>query len=281
MSRSRLVSAVSTDKTYVNFLVRQSQPQSQPGRIGSLELCCCSDALVTDRIPIYLRWLNDNTLLLADSIASIWIYRVARNSAGSYDRLVMVYEGRLENRGTCTVEPREDLFGVCFVIGNHDIAVTYRLKETADDKVTIDTVSCCCLGEGNVRQVSRPFLYHVLCDRVGQCHLGSCSRSTSNLSHRLRVPVKQSLETQSGRRQYLCTTNTSASIFNDAGDKIASIVPALSSTSTMRVIRERLSGNYSFFMLNGSGVSGAPSRIVRTFSPSLLPSPFQDLADET
>lgn len=112
----------------------------------SIALVCASKTLRTDRRPMHLCWVGDSTLVLTDSIASVWIYRLdARN-------LQLIGEGRLGVKGIVSVSPARDACS-SFLVGQSNGCSMYRIVSETEDRCSIELLSLDALEQGNVRQV--------------------------------------------------------------------------------------------------------------------------------
>lgn len=120
---------------------------------------------------MHLKWLNETTLLLADSIASIWIFSLSRHNRTAK----LAYSGRLDVRGTIDLWPETS--GETLKAGNTDKCVTYRFEQTGEEG-HIENVGSTCHGFGRVQQI-----------------LSTAHRS-----------------------EYVCCTNTTASVIDEAGN---------------------------------------------------------------
>lgn len=110
-----------------------------------------SDSLSADKLPKFILWLDEQTIVLADAISSIWIYTSISNEGV----VTLSLTERLPTRGTFALQGDARRPGV-FWIGNKDGCASYRVRQS-DDQISLEPFELQCLQQGVVRQVSLNF----------------------------------------------------------------------------------------------------------------------------
>lgn len=118
---------------------------------GLVQKLAQSQSVETDKLPKYIAWLDDQTIVLADAISTIWIY-----SLGSAGTLSLLLSQRLSTRGIFAVQPDTHKPGV-FWVGNKDGCTSYQLSQLGQ-QISIQTVGLHCLQQGVVKQVSVSYI---------------------------------------------------------------------------------------------------------------------------
>ena len=123
--------------------------------------------LQTDRRPAHLCWISDSLLVLADAIASVWIYAYSADEGG----LTLAGETRLQSKGTWHLCAGADTN--TFRVGTGDGCWTYSVRQAAEG-AHIALIGATAQHFGTVKQV--------LEDGTGTSSLYlSCSNTTGTI----------------------------------------------------------------------------------------------------
>lgn len=106
-----------------------------------------SPALEADKLPKFLTWLDEHTLVVADAVSSIWIFAYANDTS----EIPLLYSGRLSTKGTFALQS-DDSKSETFWVGNKDGCNSYRLKPNGCD-LNIEMLGSNCLHYGVVKDV--------------------------------------------------------------------------------------------------------------------------------
>ena len=112
----------------------------------SIEQVATSMPLQTDRRPAHLCWISDSLLVLADAIATVWIYAYSANEGS----LKLLGETRLQSKGTWHLCAGAETRTFC--IGTDDGCWTYSVAESAKG-ADIAHIGATALHIGTVKQV--------------------------------------------------------------------------------------------------------------------------------
>lgn len=121
-----------------------------------LRILAQSDSLSPDKLPKFILWLDEQTIVLADAVSSIWIYTSTANEGV----LTLSLTERLPTRGTFALQRDARRPGV-FWIGNKDGCTSYRVR-LSDDQMSLELFELQCLQQGVVREVSLNFSDFIL-----------------------------------------------------------------------------------------------------------------------
>lgn len=127
-----------------------------------------SEALEVSRIPKYLEWLDDEKVILADPVASIWVMSW-NGEAGELD---IVFSGRLSTKGIFALQ-RDDASSDNFWVGYKDSSVLYRICRI-EGQASLQAVNTQCLHQGAVKEVSIPPVITCGCPKLSYRTGPSC-----------------------------------------------------------------------------------------------------------
>lgn len=114
-----------------------------------LTLVARRNPLEREKLPKFMTWLDDSSLVLADAIASLWVFDL-RLEEGIID---IVYRGRLACKGTFALQSNVRKPG-SFWVGTNGGSMSYRLLRQGSE-TRLELSGTDCLHYGVVREVCR------------------------------------------------------------------------------------------------------------------------------
>lgn len=102
-----------------------------------------------DKLPKFMTWLDEGTLVLADAIASIWLLDL-NFEEGS---IVVTYKGRLATKGIFALQSNDCSLS-SFWVGTNGSCDTYRLvRQGNETRLVLSRTDC--LNHGVVKEVCK------------------------------------------------------------------------------------------------------------------------------
>lgn len=186
--------------------------------------------LQTDRRPAHLCWISDSLLVLADAIASVWIYAYSADEGS----LTLAGETRLQIKGTWHLCAGADTN--TFRVGTGDGCWTYSVRETAEG-ACVTAIGVTAQHSGTVKQILK--------DETATSPLYlSCTNTTGTVSDSSGSIVSGTVASSRG------IDRLDAPAF-----QLAMVHPPLSSSSSLQMIKTHSS--LEFYTPTRDGVSFA------------------------
>lgn len=107
-----------------------------------------SATLQTDNLPKYSTWLDDTTILLADSVSTIWAFTYNHDNTS----IALAYTGRLNEKGIFSLQRDRRRPGV-FHVGTRNGSTSYLFRKEGQIG-SLRMLGSDCLHYGVVKEVN-------------------------------------------------------------------------------------------------------------------------------